>query len=85
MTIWGVLTTLHTSVATLLLKKSSTGPALSRHSSGNIFAEQPKITCSSSKWVDGCAQGKIAVNRKEWDLGHWEVKLTGTTLSYIER
>lgn len=58
MTIWGVLTMLHTSVATLLLKKSSTGPALSRHSSGKTLAEQPKMTYTQQSQADGRAREK---------------------------
>lgn len=73
MTIWGVLTTLHTTVATLLLKKSSTGPALSLHSSGKIFAEQPKITYSRRRMG---LPSKIAGRRRKGlrrtlDVGHW--------------
>lgn len=60
MTIWGVLTTLHTSVATLDDKKSRTGPARSLHSSGKIFDEQPRITWASAS-ADGTRTGRAIV------------------------
>lgn len=40
-----MLTTEHTSVATLEETKSNTGPAFSLHSVGNTLDETPRITC----------------------------------------
>lgn len=61
MTIWGVLMTLQRRVATPLVTKSSTGPALSRHSAGKILVENPMIS-----WVKAKAKAKATdvVERK---------------------
>lgn len=57
-TIWGVLTTEQTRVATLDEKKSSTGPALSLHSSGNTFAEQPRMTYKNGEKEEAVGNGQ---------------------------